>query len=450
MNSSLNRQVEFNGLPGPTHSFAGLAAGNLASSKSEGDTSNPRLAFKQALAKAGAIREAGAESAIILPNRRPNLRLLREAGFSGNDQQVIEQAADQAPYLLKAAFSSASMWTANAATVAPGTDTEDGVTRILPANLAFNLHRQQEGADTTAILRQIFRACIDNGSIEVLSPLPNHARFGDEGAANHMRFAPDFDSAGLHTFIYGVDSANPTAGPTLPARQTRLASESVARLLRIKKELLRFIQQNPAAINAGSFHNDVIANSNLEYFMLHQLAFTDPEAIITDINAFLQGRLHTVMAQESDFSLDESTESYVFNSQIINTPTGMVLIAPMECSDKPKIRKYLEEKVLGPNSPITKVEYMDTRESMKNGGGPACLRLRVVMTPEQIETTRSDVKVFLDSELQSRLEGIADSLYRDKLAPSDLADPELTRESYQALDEMTQATNLGSIYDFQK
>ena len=56
----------------------------------------------------------------------------------------------------------------------------------------------------------------------------------------------------------------------------------------------------------------------------------------------------------------------------------------------------------------------------------------------------------LDAALHERLEGWARRHYRDRLAPADLADPQLLNESRAALDELTGILGLGSIYDFQR
>lgn len=443
------QQVEFNGLPGPTHNYAGLSPGNIASSDHQGSTSNPREAFLQCLEKARYIQGQGAVSAVLPPNSRPNLKFLRDLGFTGSDEEVITQAAEQAPKQFKQAMSSASMWVANAATIAPSLDTQDETLRILPANLAYNLHRQLEGTDTTAILRAVFREGIQQGIIEVLDPLPNHESLGDEGAANHMRFTPDFNSEGLHTFVYGK-SATTKDQLEFPARQTLEASQAAARRLKLRTDLVRFYQQNPAAINAGVFHNDVIANNNLWFFMLDKLAFANPEQVIGDVRGFLKGKLHTVMSTARDMYAKEVVDSYVFNSQIINTPTGMVLIAPTQARDNVWVKRFLDLKILADGSPIVRIEYLDTTQSMKNGGGPACLRLRIVMSPDELEATSSSTKIFLDDATYQSLREIGQTHYRDELKPDDLRDPNLITEAQTALDRITQTLQLGSIYDFQK
>ncbi len=59
-----------------------------------------------------ALADRGFVQGILPPQPRPNLRLLREVGFQGSDEQVIRQAAHAAPQLLSAFSSASSMWTA--------------------------------------------------------------------------------------------------------------------------------------------------------------------------------------------------------------------------------------------------------------------------------------------------------------------------------------------------
>ncbi len=90
----------------------------------------------------------------------------------------------------------------------------------------------------------------------------------------------------------------------------------------------------------------------------------------------------------------------------------------------------------------------DLKQSMKNGGGPACLRLRVALTDAERAAVRANV--FLDDSLAASLEQWIREHYRDRLAPSDLADPLLLDESRRALDRLSQLLQLGSVYPFQR
>ena len=110
------------------------------------------------------------------------------------------------------------------------------------------------------------------------------------------------------------------------------------------------------------------------------------------------------------------------------------------------VKSYLDELEKSQVG-VNKVVYYDLGQSMSNGGGPACLRLRVVMSPEQIKTMQA--RVLLNDDLIADLEAWINSNYRDELHPDDLADPSLLAESRKALDELTSILKLGSIYEFQ-
>ncbi len=93
------------------------------------------------------------------------------------------------------------------------------------------------------------------------------------------------------------------------------------------------------------------------------------------------------------------------------------------------------------------MEVVDLKQSMQNGGGPACLRLRVALTRARAGGGQSGV--LMTPELFTTLNAWVDSHYRDRLADRDLADPQLLIEWRTALDELTQILKLGSVYPFQ-
>jgi succinylarginine dihydrolase len=124
-----------------------------------------------------------------------------------------------------------------------------------------------------------------------------------------------------------------------------------------------------------------------------------------------------------------------------------LLVAPVECSDHAVVSDYLARLTDG-RGPIKDVATFDLKQSMRNGGGPACLRLRVDLAPDERAAVRANV--FLDDALAAALEGWIVTHYRDRLAPEDLSDPALLDESRRALDELTQLLRLGSVYAFQR
>jgi succinylarginine dihydrolase len=124
----------------------------------------------------------------------------------------------------------------------------------------------------------------------------------------------------------------------------------------------------------------------------------------------------------------------------------MALIAPVESRDNPRTRKFLDD-LLNQSTPIRRVHFVDVRQSMNNGGGPACLRLRVQLSDR--ERSLINPGVFFTDALHESLKSWINRHYRDRLTPSDLADPNLLEESRRALDELTGILKLGSVYPFQ-
>ncbi|MEH6403110.1 MAG: N-succinylarginine dihydrolase [Sneathiella sp.] len=443
------REINFDGLVGPTHNFAGLSHGNIASSKSAESVSNPREAALQGLQKMQALSNMGLLQAVLPPHERPHIPTLKALGFTGSDQDILASVQKHAPHLLASTSSASSMWVANAATVSPAPDTKDGKTHFTPANLAAMFHRSIEHETTSRILKAIF----ESKEFFTHHPaLPSVAHFGDEGAANHTRLTGPDGGPGIELFVYGVVAFDKNAPrpQKFPARQTREASEAVARLHGLEEARTLFAAQNPAVIDAGVFHNDVIAVGNDNCLFYHQDAFIDAPALRVEISNMLpKADMHFVEVPRSKVSVDDAISSYLFNTQLITDPANdgsMLLIAPMECRENNRVHSYLED-LLCQNTPIKKITYMDVRESMKNGGGPACLRLRVSLS----DAARASInaRVFLDNELFRDLNGWAEKHYRDRLSPNDLADPKLLIESRTALDDLTQIMQLGSIYDFQ-
>ncbi len=444
-------EVNFDGLVGPTHSYAGLAYGNVAAMAHRLTVSNPRAAVIQGLEKMKLLADLGLQQAVLPPHERPDLTTLRRLGFRGPDTDILTRVAKEAPPLLAACYSASSMWTANAATVSPSSDADDSRVHFTPANLASHFHRLIEHEFTGRLLRIIFG---DEGAFAHHPALPPAYQFSDEGAANHTRLCMNHAETGIELFVYGkrgFDSCD--QGPaTCPARQTLEASEAVARLHQLHPDRTVFARQAPAAVDAGVFHNDVISVGNENVFLYHSLAVSESAALIAELKrmfaAHCNGELFTIEVTPDRVSVEDAVRTYLFNSQLVSLPRGgMCLLTPAESAEDPKTASYLEELVEGPN-PISQVTFVDVRQSMKNGGGPACLRLRVVLTGDQLGLTHQGV--FLTDRLYENLCLWADRHYRDRLHPDDLVDPQLVTETRTALDELTQLLKLGPIYDFQR
>lgn len=452
MNDSNTLEVNFDGLVGPTHNYSGLAHGNMASARHQGLVANPRQAARQGLAKMKTLADAGFAQAVLPPHPRPAIAALANLGFTGTPAEMLQAAAAADPALIRAISSAAAMWTANAATVTPSADAADGRLHFTPANLQSSFHRALETPTTAAALGAIFA---DGGHFAHHPALPSTPAFGDEGAANHTRLCGAYDDAGVHLFVYGqagFASADDIAPKHFRARQTREASQAVARQHGLDTEQCVFAQQNPDAIDAGVFHNDVIAVGNGPVLFYHEAAFADEAGMLDALAGKLSARgttLCPVRVSHADVPLAAAVNSYLFNSQLLWRADGaMQLIVPGECENEPSVRATLERMVADHHNPIAEYTVLDVKQSMQNGGGPACLRLRVVMS--EIERTAIDARVMLNDGLYTELCDWVDAHYRDRLAIADLADPALIDETRGALDELTQLLRLGSVYDFQQ
>ncbi|MFC0398883.1 N-succinylarginine dihydrolase [Paraburkholderia rhizosphaerae] len=442
-------EANFDGLVGPTHNYAGLSFGNVASLSNEKSVANPKAAAKQGLRKMKQLADLGFRQGVLPPQERPSLRLLRELGFSGADANLIAKVAKEAPELLAAASSASAMWTANAATVSPSADTEDARVHFTPANLCSKLHRAIEHESTRRTLRTIFA---DESRFAVHEALPGTPALGDEGAANHTRFCSAYGERGVEFFVYGRSEYRRGPEPKrYPARQTFEASRAVAQRHGLADGTTVFAQQNPDVIDAGVFHNDVIAVGNATTLFCHQLAFAGQSAVYDELRAKLAARnaaFDVIEVPDARVSVADAVTSYLFNSQLLMRADGtQVLVVPQECRENERVAQYLDDLVSA-SGPIGEVKVFDLRESMKNGGGPACLRLRVVLTDAEREAVAPGV--WIDDRLFGLLDTWIDTHYRDRLAPADLADSQLLNESRTALDELTQILRIGSLYDFQR
>ncbi|MBE5682443.1 N-succinylarginine dihydrolase [Pantoea agglomerans] len=438
-------EANFDGLVGLTHHYAGLSFGNEASTRNQLQPSNPRLAAKQGLLKMKALADMGYVQGVIPPHERPNIAALRQLGFGGSDEQVLAAAGKTAPGLLSAVSSASAMWVANAATVSPSADSLDGRVHLTVANLNNKFHRAIEAPETAWLLRSIFR---DDRHFAVHDALPQVAMFGDEGAANHNRLGGAYGERGVQLFVYGRDSSHEGKAPQrYPARQTLEASEAVARLHQLSPESVLYAQQNPAVIDQGVFHNDVIAVSNQQMLFCHQHAFVNQPELLAQLRPRVPGFV-ALEVPENRVSVKDAVETYLFNSQLLSRPDGtMMLVLPEESRQHPGVWRYLCEQVEA-DTPLKALKVFDLRESMYNGGGPACLRLRVVLTPQEQQAVNP--AVLMNDRLFSTLNNWVDRHYRDRLTQADLVDPQLLREGRDALDELTKLLDLGNVYAFQQ
>lgn len=450
--SEYHYEINFDGLAGTTHNYSGLSYGNMASMRNKNIQSNPREAALQCLQKMKFMADLGLVQGVIPPHERPFIPMLKEIGFSGSDSDILKQAQKEVPNIFYACSSSSSMWTANAATFTPSKDSADQHAHITPANLSSEFHRSFEHITTEKIFDKIFN---DPTLFHCHRALPAGEYFCDEGAANHTRFCKEYGDIGVHLFVYGKYQFKPSALEPVkfPARQSFEASEAIVRNHRIIQDRVIYAQQSPSAIDAGIFHNDVISVGNKNVFFYHEKAFVGTDTVIQEIDEkvkeFCDTSMIFIRVSQDDIPLEEVIETYLFNSQLISIEDNlMAIVAPTECQKNSRVRDYLEKLTKDPSNPIKTIHYLNLRESMQNGGGPACLRLRVVLNQQEIRAVHEDV--LLSEKLYIKLASWIDTHYRDRLTPSDLIDPQLLIESQQALDELTQILKMGSIYSFQK
>jgi succinylarginine dihydrolase len=412
-------EINFDGIVGPSHNFAGLSLGNLAATANAGKVAHPREAALQGLAKMRANLDLGLTQGLFVPLDRPDERWLASLGTT---------MAEADSGLRANAFSASAMWAANAATVSPAPDTADGRCHLTVANLVTMPHRSHEWSGTLAQLQLAFA---DTGHFAVHNPAP--PPFGDEGAANHMRLCARHDAAGIEVFVYGE------AGGTFPARQHREASAAIARLHGLGPARVIFAQQSPEAIAAGAFHNDVVAVANEPVLFTHEQAFADPAAFYAALRAKLP-EAEIIEVPAAAVSLADAIASYLFNAQLVSLPEGgMALILPTEARANPRVWGWLQELVAR-NGPIRRLLPVEVRESMANGGGPACLRLRVVADPATV-----DPRFLVDAARVELIEAVLRQYWPEEIAPADLDSPALWRDVRRARIALLDALGLAQL-----
>lgn len=410
-------EVNFDGIVGPSHNYAGLSLGNLAATQNAGAVSYPRTAALQGLAKMRAVMALGLTQGFLVPLPRPNTAWLAE----------LAADTSTSPALIAGAWSASSMWTANAATVSPAPDTADGRCHLTVANLIAMPHRAHEWPDTLKQLRLAFA----DPAFAVHGPVP--PCFGDEGAANHMRLAPSHAEPGLEVFVYG------RPGGRFPARQHEEASRIVARRHGLDLGQVLFVEQAPEAIAAGAFHNDVVAVANGHVLFTHERAFADSAGTYAAIRDRCP-QAQVVEVPESAVSLGEAVRSYLFNAQLLTPPDGeMTLVVPSECQASEPVWTWLQAMLAG-NGPIRRVEVADVRQSMANGGGPACLRLRVVCDPATV-----DPRFLLSETKADALEKLIAAYWPEQIDPGDVGSESLANTIVAARAALLDLLDLGEL-----
>jgi succinylarginine dihydrolase len=288
-------------------------------------------------------------------------------------------------------------------------------------------HRSHEWPCTLAQLQIAFAG----PEFTVHEPIP--PAFGDEGAANHMRLTGAHGEAGVEIFVYGV------SGGSFPARQNLEASKALARLHRLDPERTIFAEQSQKAIAAGAFHNDVVAVANERVLFAHEEAFANKELLLETCFAKVRG-FEYVEVPSAEVPLKDAIKSYLFNAQLVTPPNGeMTLVVPTEARETSSVWRWIERHLAG-NGPIRRVEMVNVRQSMANGGGPACLRLRVVADPDTV-----DPRFLVDPAKLDRIADVIETYWPSDIANDSLQQPALIRDVERARTMLFEIVGLSEL-----
>jgi succinylarginine dihydrolase len=436
-------EVNFDGLIGPTHNYSGLSEGNNASKENYSSPSNPKKAALQGIKKAETLISYGSQQGFFLPHERPFIPGLKKLGFNGTDEEILSLAFRHSKVLLNNFSSASSMWAANAATISPSPDTQDNKIHLTPANLNSMFHRSIETEFTYQQCKIIF----PKEYFEIHNPAVSISGYGDEGAANHLRISKSNNEKGFEIFVYGESGFK--IDKTLVKRQALEVSRSIAINHKLDMENTFFLQQKHQAIEEGSFHNDIVSLSNKNVFIAHEDAFQNRDDLKKMLN-ILESKIDNfqyIEISNSEIPLKDIISSYLLNSQLItNVDNEMQLILPDEVKEYDNCLSWLDK--LKQISDVKLFDYVDIRQSMMNGGGPACLRLKVILNDEELESLNQNF--LMNNERLESIKLLIEKEYRDVLYPDDLKDPSLLDESRRVLDELTKIFGTGSIYEFQK
>ena len=436
-------EVNFDGLIGPTHNYSGLSEGNNASKENYSSPSNPKKAALQGIKKAETLISYGSQQGFFLPHERPFIPGLKKLGFNGTDEEILSLAFRHSKVLLNNFSSASSMWAANAATISPSPDTQDNKIHLTPANLNSMFHRSLETEFTYQQCKIIF----PKEYFEIHNPAVSISGYGDEGAANHLRISKSNNEKGFEIFVYGESGFK--IDKTLVKRQALEVSRSIAINHKLDMENTFFLQQKHQAIEEGSFHNDIVSLSNKNVFIAHEDAFQNRDDLKKMLN-ILESKIDNfqyIEISNSEIPLKDIISSYLLNSQLItNVDNEMQLILPDEVKEYDNCLSWLDK--LKQISDVKLFDYVDIRQSMMNGGGPACLRLKVILNDEELESLNQNF--LMNNERLESIKLLIEKEYRDVLYPDDLKDPSLLDESRRVLDELTKIFGTGSIYEFQK
>ncbi len=311
------------------------------------------------------------------------------------------------------------MWTANAATVT-GHD-------ITVANLSSSLHRSIEAETTIDELRELLPK-----TFRIHPPLSGGHAMRDEGAANHMRLSAGDGHASVHVFVHGDHDPRPMRHL---ARQSKASFDAIARRHALKPDQFFQVKQSAVAIDAGAFHNDVVAISHGRTLIHHEYAFHQSDRVMESLEEqFVEvtgQRLVRIVVAETDLPLDDAVATYLFNSQVVaaaDDPRNTMLVCPVEVSLHPVAKAIVDGWIA--NGHFRRVQFIDLGESMAGGGGPACLRLRIPMPADEVAGV-SAVHRWTQT-LDEKCEAVIDAFYPTAVTLKDLTDATFNEQVTEA------------------
>jgi len=418
-------EVQMDTLVGMTHHFGGHAKGNFASMHHKGQNSNPKQAALQGLEKMKWVLDQGVPQLVLPPQSRPHLPSLRTLGLNGSIQTQLQKLFEINPNTFAKLCSSAFIWTANAATVIPSCDTLDHKVHLYIANLNSHLHREIESQHRLKLFREIFP---HPSVFSIHPPLPS-SELRDEGAANHTRF-----EGGYHLFVYGDPTGSTPGFENIPRRQSLAAQKIIAHSAGLHHDKVLYLQQSDQALKAGVFHNDVAAVGFEHTYLCHEQAYhgglNDLEKLQTWYNINHDHSLNLEMVSKQDLSLDDTVASYLFNTQWLSLKNHTVkVLTPTQCQQNAHASNAIDQWMHTHQN--WTFEYINLNESMNNGGGPACLRLRLPLTQNELEHVHPGV--FLTQKKYEVIRQWIETYYPSHFSLSDVLDPEFRQRQKNAL-----------------
>lgn len=414
----------------PNYTFLGLSYGNTASMQSSQLASRPKKGALQAIALMRSLLKFGSFVCCVPPQVRPSVKELENFGYTLKSQEDLDNLWLSNPMLASAIFSNSSVWMANSGLFLPAADSRDRLTHLVPANLSYTLHRYFEARYHTKVFQKIFE---NTRGIQVHEPLCRHNYYSDEGAANHMRLAPPAHGDALHLFVWGRDPEKEQMLTHFPARQSLWASQQIEQIANLNRDDCFYPKQRQAVIDEGVFHNDVIAMSHYNFLCVHEEAYEDQFVLLDEIKTAFRTKfdneLIVITISKEQMSVKEAVETYFFNSHFVSTEEGVVMLAPKECEKQSRVQNILSEWIADPRIPVKRLEYHDLSQSMRNGGGPACLRLRMQLTPDQEQSLYPSF--IMSPKTLDHLETLIENYYPDSVKISDLRSYVFYKRSYE-------------------